>query len=148
MIVRTLVTFQTNLPDDAIETEDGMDFVQWPGRNVVEAIADILRGLGWTPGDPFDLRERGWDLDATFGDKGIRLRIEAPEEMIVGITDRSPEWTWYFRRKPPGPEFIAMLAGLDMALKADGRFRDVRWFTPKGYLSDVPGALSPMEKDA
>jgi len=145
MIVRTLTTFYTDLPDDAIETDDGMGFLQWPGRNVVEVIADLLRTLGWTPDDPVGLEERGWDLDAFFGNRMISLRIEVPEEVIVQITDRSPDRTWYFRRKPPGPVFTGMLTGLDKALKADSRFKDILWFTPKGYQNQELGAPLPVE---
>jgi hypothetical protein len=148
MTLRTLATFYTDLPDDAIETADGMDFIQWPGRNVVQVIADLLRGLGWKPDDPLDLEERGWDLDAVCGDRAIRLRIEAPEEVIVDITDRTPDWTWYFKRKPPGPVFVGMLIGLDAAMKADGRFRDIQWFTPKGYLNHELGVPIPAEVGA
>jgi hypothetical protein len=148
MIVRTLLTCQTELPDDAIETEDGMDFVFWGGRNVVEAVADLLRGLGWTPEDPIDLQERGWDMDATGGDRRVSLRIQVvPEEVIVIFTDRSPDYTWYFRRKPPGAVFTGMLAGFDKALKADGRFSDILWFTHKGYDAHEPGAPVPVEVD-
>jgi hypothetical protein len=144
MIVRTLVIFHTDIPDDAIMTADGMNFVQWPGRNVVEAIADLLRTLGWTPDDPFDLEERGWDLDASSGNNSISLRIEVPEEVLVQITDRTPEFTWYLKRKPPGPVFTRLLTELDKALKADSRFRDILWFKPQGYLSQ-PGAALPVE---
>ena len=148
MTVRTLATFYTDLPDDAIETADGMDFIQWPGRNVVEVVADLLRGLGWKPDDPLDLEERGWNLDAIRGDRMISLRIEVPEEVIVTITDRTPDWTWYFKRKPPGPVFVGMLVGLDAAMKADGRFRDIQWFTTKGYLNHELGAPTPAEVGA
>jgi hypothetical protein len=146
MIVRTLATFHTDLPDDRIETDDGMDFIRWPGLNVANALADLLRAMGWAPSDPFDLQERGWDLDATLADKGISLRISLIEEVIVSITDRTPDRTWYFKRKPPGPVFVGMLVALDAALKADGRFRNVLWFTPEGYDSQTEaGAPSPVE---
>jgi hypothetical protein len=144
MTVRTLVTFYTDIPDDAIETADGMDFIQWPGRVMVQAMADLLRGLGWQPDEPLDLEERGWDLDASRGSEMISLRIEWPEEVVVQITDRTPDYTWYFKRKPPGPVFLGILVGLDAALKADGRFRDIQWFTPKGYLKE-PGMPFPVD---
>jgi hypothetical protein len=148
MTVRTLTTFHTDLPDDAVETADGMDFIQWPGRNVVQAIADMLKAIGWTPEDPLDLEERGWDLDARCGDRMISLRIEVPEEVIMNITDRTPDRTWYFKRKPPGPVFVNMLVGLDAAMKADGRFRNILWFTPEGYDSQTEtGSPVPVEID-
>lgn len=146
MIVRTLVTFDTELPDDRIETDDGSDFIRWPGLNVAEALADLFRAMGWEPSGPFDLQERGWDLDATLGNKGITLRISLIENVIVDITDRTPELTWYFRRKPPGPVFVGMLVGLDAAMKADGRFSNILWFTPEGYGSQTEaGSPVPVE---
>jgi hypothetical protein len=146
MIVRTLLTCKTDLPDDAIETEDGMDFVFWGGRNVVEAITDLLRGLGWTPEDPIDLQERGWDMDATSGDASVSLRVQVvPELVIVIFTDEAPKYTWYFKRKPPGPGFTGLLTGFDKALKADSRFSDLLWFTDQGYRRDEPGAPEPVE---
>ncbi len=148
MTVRTFTTFSTDLPDHAVETADGMDFIQWPGRNVVQVIADLLRAIGWTPDDPLDLEERGWDLDAHCGRRMIRMRIEFIEEVIVMITDRTPDRTWYFKRKPPGPVFVGMLVGLDAAMKADGRFRNIRWFTPEGYDSQTEaGSPVPVEVD-
>jgi len=132
MTLRTRATFYTDLPDDAIETADGMDFIQWPGRNVAELIADLLRGLGWKPDDPIGLEERGWDLDASCGVQSISIHIEVPEEVIINITDRTGALTWYFKRKPPGPVFVEMLIGLDASMKADARFTDIQWFTPQG----------------
>ena len=145
MIVRTLVTFQTDLPDDRIETDDGMDFIRWPGLNVAHALVDLFRAIGWTPGDPIDLQERGWELDATLGVREITVRISLIEEVILDIMDRTPDLTWYFRRKPPGPIFTGMLTELDKALKADGRFSDIRWFTLKGYDSQEAGASVPID---
>ena len=122
-----------------------MDFIQWPGRNVAEAMADLLRRLGWEAEDPIDLQERGWDLDATLDGRDVTLRIEPLEPVLVGFIDRSPEYTWYFRRKPPGPLFTGLLTGFDQALKADSRFSDVLWFTNEGYQRDEPGAPEPVE---
>ena len=146
MTMRTLVTFNTDLPDDAIETADGMDFIQWPGRNVAEVMAELLKSMGWTPDGPFCLEHAGWDLDASLGAQGITLRSEVIEEVIVGITDRTPDLTWYLKPKPPGPVFVGMLIGLDATMKADGRFRDILWFTAKGYSSQTEaGSPVPVE---
>lgn len=145
MIVRTYVSFNTDIPDDRIETEDGMDFIQWPGRNVAEAMADLLKRSGWTPEDVIDLEERGWELDATCGGRSVTLRIQLIEEVLVIFIDRSPDRTWYFRRKPPGLAFTGLLTEFDKALKADSRFSDVLWFTPDGYQKDEPGAPAPIE---
>jgi hypothetical protein len=143
MIVRTLATFQTSLPDDRIEKDDGTDFIRWPGLNVALAVADLLRSIGWTADDPIDLEHRGWDLYADLGSKGIRIRISLIDEVIVDITDRTPDWTWFFRRKP-GSVFIRMVTELDKALKADGRFWDIRWYTFKGYPTET-GAPVPID---
>ena len=147
MIVRTLTTFYTDLPDDAVETAEG-DFLQWPGRNVVQLIADLLRAIGWVPEDPYDLEERGWELHARCGDRMISMRFSILEEVILYISDRTPDRTWYFKRKPPGPEFVGMLVGLDAAMKANGSFRDVLWFTPEGYDRQTEtGSPAPVDVD-
>jgi hypothetical protein len=145
MIVRTLVTFHTELPDDWIMTDDGTNVIRWPGLNVAQALADLLRMIGWKPSDPIDLEERGWALDANLGLKDITLRISLIEEVIVEIIDRTPEYTWFFRRKPPGPVLTGMLTEFDKALKADSRFSDIRWYTPKAYDNQEAGAPVPID---
>jgi hypothetical protein len=147
MTVRTIATFHTDLPNDAIETADGMDFIQWPGRNVVQVVADLLRAIGRTPDDPLDLEERGWDLDARGDGRMIRMRISFIEEVILDITDKT-DWTLSFKRKPPAPAFVGMLVRLDAAMKADGRFRDILWFTREGYNSQTEaGSPAPVGAD-
>ena len=41
MNVRRWVTFDSDIPYDGIE--EGPEFLQWPGKNLAEAIVEILK---------------------------------------------------------------------------------------------------------
>jgi hypothetical protein len=144
MIVRGLLTFRSDLADDGVLNEDRSDFLQWPGRLHAAVAAEKLRALGWQVSEPIDMQIVGWELDAAMDGKSIWLRIEVVDEIILMIEDRKPERTWYLARKPPGPVFTGMLTALDAALRADGRFHDLRWFTDKEYQASAPGAPTPV----
>jgi hypothetical protein len=145
MTVRCLISFRSDLADDGVETEDGRDFLEWPGRLHIQVAAEILEALGGRISEIIDMQELGWDLEAKLGRKAIWMRVEFVEnEIIFMIEDKNPERTWYFARKPPGSVFTGMLTALDAALRADGRFHDFRWFTDKEYDHDAPGAPTPV----
>jgi len=148
MTVRCLLTFRSDLGDDGVLTEDRHEFLQWPGRLHAAVAAEKLRALGWQVSEPIDMQVVGWELNAAMGRKPIWLRVEVVDEIILMLEDLKPERTWYLARKPPGPVFTGMLTALDAALRADGRFHDLRWFTDKEYECSAPGAPTPVSEIA
>lgn len=144
MIVRSLVTFRSDLADDGVETEDRKDFIEWPGRVHALVLSEILQALDWRISRMVDANEHGWELEAGLGRKWIWAQVTPLDEVILMFKDMSPERTWYFAKKPPGSVFTGMLTALDAALQVDSRFHDVRWFTSKEYDFSAPGAPKPV----
>ena len=141
MMIRTLATFRSDLADDGVETED--DFVEWPGRAHAQVLAEILQALGWRVSEMIDSNEHGWELEAKLGHDRIWLQVTPLEEVILMIEGAATVWTWFLARKP-NTVFTGMLTALDAALRGDGRFQDLRWFTNKEYQSSAPGAPTPV----
>jgi hypothetical protein len=144
VIVRSLVTFHSDIADNGIETEDGDDFVEWPGRVHALIVVEMLQALGWGISEMRDSNEHGWDVEATLGRKTVWAHVTPLDEIILDIEEGTPFWTWLFSRKPSGPAFTETLMALDAALRADGRFHDFRWFTDKEYQRRAPGAQTPV----
>ena len=134
-------TFKSDLADDGLE-RDG-EFVEWPGRIHALALAEILRPLGCEVSEMIDSNEHGWELQASLGRDGIWMQVTPLEEVIVMIEGASSLWSRLFARKSVA-EFIGLLTAFDAALRADGRFHDVRWFTREEYGANGLGAPAPV----
>jgi hypothetical protein len=120
--LRPEAEFRTALPDDGVEDET--DFVEFPGRNVTEAIGAMLAGLGYEVSAPIHAGEHGWELDVRA--KGRRFwlqvtRLGGPDCILV-----TRDMTWQFWRTHPS--FEEFLTQLDTALRADGRFSQLGWY--------------------
>jgi hypothetical protein len=133
MIVRPWAEFTTSLPDDGIENETG--FIQWPGKNVAEALAEILAGLGCTDVEIFDLEHAGYDVGFRLGKLVLAARVTVIDNPLIA-----------FGRKRQ-PEYLDFLKRVSDALAKDGRFQNLRWFTDDEVLTGVKGAKSPLEKE-
>jgi hypothetical protein len=143
MIVRPWVTFDSDLPYDGIETEDGDDFIQWPAKNVAEAIAEILGRLGCTDVEIDVLDHRGYEVTFNVGKRQFGSRVTMIEQYLVGF--RQYSW-WDGVMKRLRPEYLDILRRVDDELKRDGRFHKLRWFAGDEVLKPgIEGALSPLE---
>jgi hypothetical protein len=130
--------FAVELEDDLVE-EDG-EIVAFPGRNVAEAIAELLRGEGYAVGAPECADEHGWDLDVRVGRKRIWLEVQgAQQEYVLHAIAH----TGIFG-KPDLAFFAEFLTRLNEGLRRDAGFRPVKWYalgrdkTPTGDPSDDP----------
>lgn len=134
--LRPEAEFRTELPEDG--GEDEVDFVEFPGRSVVEAIASMLAGLGYDVSAPIHAVEHGWELDVRA--KGRRFwlqltRMGGPDCILV-----TKDMTWQFWRKRPS--FGELLTQLDRALRADGRFSQIGWYRDWSDKSRSPHPLA------
>jgi hypothetical protein len=140
---RPWAVFTADFPDDAVENDDGTDFVLLGSRNVAEAVRQVLRGLGCEVEEPRDAGDHGWD----FGGEGSGRRFWCQ------ITSLYPVFYLLFEDQPVGrgrPTPGGMIQPLNSALAQDGRFHDVLWYTRKGgpvHPPDGTGAESPMADD-
>lgn len=122
MSVRPEAEFRTELPYDGIEDE--IDFVEFPGRSVTEAIAAMLAGLGYDVSAPIHAAEHGWELDACANGRRFWLQITRMDEEVCNLMTMDMTWR-IWRMQPSFKEFLTQL---DTALRGDGRFSQIGWF--------------------
>ncbi|HLZ82630.1 MAG TPA: hypothetical protein VKQ54_03625 [Caulobacteraceae bacterium] len=127
MNVRDIAEFCTEFPDDSIEDERG--FVRYPGLGVAEALAQMFRDMGFQVPAPEGEAELGWVLDVHVGKRRYWFRLSDLGDRVILV---SRDTTRY----GPTPGDIGhgeLLGRLDTAMKADGRFSDVGWYTEAEY---------------
>lgn len=140
MKIRPWATFTSNLPDDHVE--DGPRIIQFGGRSVVNAIADILRGLGCTVGEPIYAEENGWEVHVLAGERRRRLwcQVTFRNDYLVFFGQNS--WIADFLGSHH-PAYLDALNRLAGALADDARFQHVRWYDD--IHTRGPGAPCPVE---
>lgn len=141
MKVRDVVRFLSSLPEDIIETEDGRDFVQPPGKSVADALADIFRKLGlevyYGPAPRGDFM---WELGVRKGRHAFGAVLNLVEDYVLTLDNLS--WTDGLFGRPKF--YIMFLNALSREMDADPRFSDIRWFTRRDAGSGVRGAATPV----
>jgi len=124
--------FTADFPDDCVE--DNGEIVRFGGRNVAEAVRELLRGLGCDVDQPRYAGERGWEFGARRS--GRRFWCQ--------VTSFHPQFLLYFEDDPPvqAPEGHHGLAeAFDATLRRDGRFHDLLWYS-EGFVPGVdPGGV-------
>ncbi|MBL8553967.1 MAG: hypothetical protein JNL41_06785 [Phenylobacterium sp.] len=139
MTMRPEIRFSSAFPDDSVEDEG--DFVQWPGRNVADALKHALEEKGYRVSDPVDAQHVGWELDIWRGRKRLWLQIS------LGDTDENyliaQNMTFFLW--PDAELFRSFLSDLQGILEADDRFSRIRWFPKGGRDRDVAGASGPFD---
>jgi hypothetical protein len=134
--VRQWAEFRTELPLDWVEDET--DIVEFPGRNVTEAIAAMLAPLGYDVSAPIHAGEHGWELDARANGRRFWLQITRMEEHDCHLTTQDMTWRiWRLQ-----PSFEAFLTQLDTALRTDARFSQIGWFRDR---NDKTRSSHPVE---
>lgn len=133
----------TNLPDDVAEEDD--EITVYPGRNVAEALADIIRAAGYDVGAPEDRGIRGWDLNIRVGGKRIWLEVQGidPQEFIlqteakVGLLKRlfGVDLGYY-------AEFLTKL---NDGLQGDSRFGKAKWYALRNNMPSGRAAKDPLK---
>ena len=127
MSVRDIAEFRADFPDDSIEDEGG--FVRYPGLSVAEAIAQVFRDMGFHVPAPESEMELGWVLNVHVGKRRYWFRLTDVGDYIILI---SRDMTRY----EPTPGDIGhedLLGRIDTAIKADGRFSNIAWYTEAEY---------------
>jgi hypothetical protein len=132
--------FEADFPDDS-EEDDG-DIVVFPGRNVVEAISEILERAGHKCEPPF-FGDFAWEAHVEFMKRSMVFGVHTfePGEFHLFAKDASPLDRWFPSAKRKFVEYLRMLG---RELGADARFRNLRWFSDKDGRHDHPVAL-PVE---
>jgi hypothetical protein len=123
MIVREKVEFASTFPDDTIETED--TFIL-PGKNIAEALADIIQRLGYNVEPVENAGDHGWDFFIRAEKHNFYCQVTLIYDCLVQFNDTE---AWYRFWKRHTPEYLDFLQRVSAALKADSRFPNVHWAT-------------------
>ena len=123
MKVRRWVQCGTSLPDDGIEDE--LDIIQPSGKNVAEAMFDILLSLG-CKGDlqVYRLGDDRWEFVCRYGPIKIHCIVAIIFDCVVIFRDDSLFRSWF---KTVHPQYLELLKKIADALPKDERFSNVRW---------------------
>jgi hypothetical protein len=132
--------FEADFPDDTVEE---FDIVEFPGRNVVEAISEILERAGYTCEPPF-FGGFAWEAHVRFMKRSMVFGVHTfePGEFHLFAKDASPLDRWLPSAKRTFVEYLRMLG---RELGGDARFRKLRWFSDKDSSHEHPMA-SPVEE--
>jgi hypothetical protein len=143
--VRPLAICTADFPNDSVETEDGKGFLDHGGRNVAEAVAEILSRLGCTISAPENAAEYGWRFGWAFGGQTFFCQVSSiPPEYYLHFDGVS------FRRNvspKSRPAHAEIMTALNAELARDERFHDVLWYPCVGgvvRLEDEAAATSPL----
>ena len=121
MKIRPNAEFCAAFPDDAIWDDDG-ELVQAGGRNVAEMIADVLRRNAYEVTSPKHQHEHGWDFEAKTRRAKFWLQVsDGGGEFSLMTQD------WTLRLWPDRTHHARLLDLLDLAMRQDGRFSQIRW---------------------
>ena len=142
---KSYAEFIADFPDD--HEEDERDIVLFGGKLAAEAIAEMLRGLGYKVEPPEYMDEHGWDINVYIDGKRIWLELaRLTNEYILQVEAMVGFFEGLFRR-PDLTYYAEFLAKLNEGLARDPRFETVQWFAlvnhrPKGDpLAEPPSVL-------
>ena len=127
---RFIATFRVDFAEEVSGDDVG-------GRNVALAIMEIIPALGWGARGPIDDGDHGWAVDVTSGGRTVWCQtLDLGEVTLLNCGNDciSP------------PDFVEFLRNLNVALRQDGRFHDIRWFTPEDLDFEGGGAPSPVDE--
>jgi len=138
VIARPEIEFSSSFPDDSLSDE--IDFIEWPGRNIAEAIKAALERLDYRVSEPIHAHEHGWELDIWRGRKRLWLQISVLDaEVNYLMAENMTFFLW-----PDVELFRRLLADLQQILEADGRFSRIRWFPKGGIAERAASAAGPF----
>lgn len=143
MNVRPWARFDSTLEVDFVEDDDG-NVLQYPGRIVSRAIGDVLKGLGCQVYAPDCAGDLGWEFTFQSG-RG---------DLFCTVSFRDERWLLHCRCTPTillgasrtsKRALVDILPRLNVALQADPRFSNLRWYTGDELHSGFAGAMEPIE---
>lgn len=140
MTIRPYAELYADFPDDQIEDEDG-EIIQFGGRGVAEAIAAILRPLGYDVSPPQHRQENGWDFEIMHQGKRVWMQVSDLGEVHILATEYKPKFSLFKKSDPTYPE---ILTRLNAELRVDPRFHKVWWRLRNDVLAEAPGASEPV----
>jgi hypothetical protein len=123
MKVRPQAILETTIPDDRVEA-DG-EFVFFPGRTIIELLAERLAARGYKIHAPEHLHEMGWALVVESKRNYIEVRVSVIDEVYLSASYVPNFYDRLLGRKDD--VYRPLLRDLDTILRADDRFSNIRW---------------------
>jgi hypothetical protein len=142
MSINEVAEFISDLPTGEVETEDGMDFLVYPGRPTLEAIGGILVQMGCELQPIVSAEFKGWDQKFRFRGRSFWIRVTQIERHVACFGDCSL-WPRIIGRQHP--LYVELLSGVADALDRDPRFHDVRWCTLKAFEPQISREAEPTD---
>jgi uncharacterized RDD family membrane protein YckC len=136
-MLRTKAEFSSSLPDDSVEDERG--FVVLPGKNVAEALSELLAGIGCEVEPVGGAGDHGWDLHFRRGEGRFYCELSIIDGGVAQFENMGVRAS----SARSQAAFAELLTELSSALHADGRFHQIGWFTRAEVTSQQAGAGSP-----
>lgn len=138
MKIRSTAEIVADFPDDSIE--DDHDIIQFGGRGIAEAIAEMLRRLGYEVSTPEHQQEHGWDFTVKSRRKKVRMQVTHLEPEYILSTKYIPSFRAFFSKEQM---YAPLLKRLNAEFANDPRFKSVKWFA--SYGSEAQGAVEPVD---
>jgi hypothetical protein len=140
MIFRPDAEFTTDIPDDFVDWvgADEDDIPPLSGRSVAEAISGILQPLGYSisPAELHD--EHGWDFEVSGDKMTVYFQVTQIGSECILLSNQG------ILSFGPKPSYCDLMTRLDIGLKADARFGNIRWYRPAEHRHTDPGADCPV----
>ena len=115
-------------PDDTIEDEQ--DIIRFPGRNLAEALMEILAARGCAKIEPpSEEGEHGWHVRFTSDGRPFLCQVSRIEPETLLLFDRNFGAPGRFE-KGPAPHAV-FLEKIQAALAQDARFQELTWYTQR-----------------
>ena len=134
--VRARADFRADFPDDGVEDETG--WVEFPGRSVATAIAEMLRRIGCAVAGPIQADEHGWELVIEFKQESLWCQVTAIDDYTLLFTDGV-----FMGNSSSRPGYLEAIAKLNLEMQRDPRFHDVLWYRWRG--PEGPGSSAPLD---
>ncbi|HEY3697327.1 hypothetical protein [Phenylobacterium sp.] len=138
MKVRPVVRFEADFPDDSICDEDGF-VIGWGGRNVVDAISEVLRKAGYALTEPEEEPEHGWTFHANRHGTEVWFQVQAAGEYYLDTVHMG---LFKFTRKSK-QAYVNTLNLINAWIQQDPRFRNIHWHT-MGMPPEEMGTSGPV----
>jgi hypothetical protein len=136
--VRARAEFRADFPDDGIEDESG--WIEFPGRGVARAIAEMLERMGCAVAGPMHAHEHGWEIMIQFKQEQIWCQVSAIDDYVLLFTEGV-----LMGNSSNRPGYLESLIRLDLEMRRDPRFHNVRWHRWRG--PEGPAASTPVDVD-
>jgi hypothetical protein len=135
---RPCALFHADFPDDHIEDDDRI--IQFWGRGVTEALAEIAAGPGRTVSAPQHEHEHGWTFDVVADNARVWFQVSNMEDDVFLLISKG------YRRNHAALH-LEVLNAIQAALSQDARFRQLKWYQQKELFAGFVGAENPLEPE-